>query len=180
LDEDEWTYSVGSGTLGIVPIAHLSPDEIPRLNMLGKVLEVPGNPSNPNWEDDGEGFQAMIDSQGHIFLGSAWIFCGDVHPLRAEYWKLLENNDLDWDISLSEITKVIHEGNLVYFGRCDHDDKQKCFIIDASTSTPNLILSQDRDFDCDDVPIPAYPNLEFEKKWIELRRCKGMTTVMGY
>lgn len=175
-DEDGWIYSVGSGTLGVVPIGHLPPDEITRLNMLGKVLEVPGDPENPDWEDDGEGFQAMIDSQGHIFLGSAWIFCGDEHPLRAEYWKLYEDHDLeDWDISPSEITKVIHQGNVAYYGRCEHDGIQKCFIIDTSTGIPSLTLSQVRDYDCDDEPIPDYPDLEFENRWIELRRCTGMT-----
>ena len=178
LDEDGCTYSVGSGTLGVVPIGHLSLDAIPRLNTLGKVLEVPGDAENPNWEDDGEGFQAMVDSQGHIFLGSAWIFCGDEHPLRADFWKFLEDKDLDdCDFWPSEVTKVIQDERVIYYGLCENDGEQKCFIIDASASTPSLSLAPAREHECHDKPIPDYPDFDFEKKWIELNKSQGMSSV---
>ena len=176
VDENDCTYSVGSGTLGIVPIGHLSLAELPKLNKLGKVLEVPGDAGNPNWEDDGEGLQAMIDSQGHIFLGSGWIFCGDEHPLQAEFWKYLADNNLDdCDFWPSEVTKVLQGENVVYFGRCENAREQKCFIIEPSLNPSGLNLAPARPHDSHDKRIPGYPNADFEEKWIELAHIQGMT-----
>ncbi|MEI8250799.1 MAG: hypothetical protein WCF98_06475 [Synechococcus sp. ELA057] len=111
VDEDGCAYSVGSGTLGVVPISHLSSEQTLALKAHGRILE-----------DDGEDFTAMIDSQGHIFLGAAWIFCGGEHPLKHEFWEFLGKNDLDdidicnHDFSPSEVKKVVWSNDAYYLG----------------------------------------------------------------
>ena len=178
-DEDGFIYAVGSGTLGVVPINHLAPDQIHRLRGLGRILDLPGQADNPNWEDDGDGFQAMIDSQGHIFLGCAWIFCGDEHPLKAEFWKFLEEASLDdcgfWP---SEVTKVIDQGRAIYLGRCQHESEDKCFIIDASSEAPLLKFGPIRDYRFHETEITGYVDKPFEERWISLCAIQGMTSTV--
>ena len=178
-DEDGFAYPVSSGTLGVVPIGHLSDEQAARLEELGRVLSVEGDATNPNWDEEGEGFSAMIDSQGHIFLGAAWIFCGDEHPLRAEFWKYLEENDLDGgDFWPSEVTKVIHRGTPYYFGLCENDGDSKCFIIETLNDEPALRLAPARDVDCSGAEIPGYLDKSFESLWIELSAISGVSSTV--
>lgn len=179
LDEDGCSYVVSSGTLGVVPIGNASPDEIARLSSLGKVLEVPGDAGNPNWEDDGEGFSAMIDSQGHIYLGSAWIFCGHEHPLKAEFWKFLEDLQLITEVDFwpSEVNKVWKESSAYYYGWCESDDIKKCFIIHASPTKPSLKLGPDREFRNHTARLPGYTDPDFEDQWLELTAFQGISAL---
>ena len=87
LDEEGHPHYVDSGTLGVVPIDELSPEEWIRLKGLGRIIDLDSSrrPSMPYCDEDGAPnfdsvFSAMTDENGNLFLGWNWFFIGDETP----------------------------------------------------------------------------------------------------
>lgn len=89
-DEEGHPHFVESGCLGVAPIDNLSKEEWIRLASLGRIIDIDSDsrPSMPYVDNDGydtfdSAFQLQSDSNGNLFLGWNWIFCGDSTHLDA-------------------------------------------------------------------------------------------------
>jgi hypothetical protein len=64
LDEEEHPHECPCGSLGVIPIGHLTKGHWAALREVGRIVD---------FDDE---FQVQLDSHGNIFLGWNWIFTG--------------------------------------------------------------------------------------------------------
>lgn len=119
-DEEGHPHFVESGCLGVAPIDNLSKQEWLRLASLGRIIDIDSNsrPSMPFVDNDGydtfdSAFQLQSDSNGNLFLGWNWIFCGDdSHLLLSNEEDASSNTDDEEEPSrwqLAQNLKVWYE-----------------------------------------------------------------------
>ena len=70
-DEEGHLHQCPCGSLGVVPIGHLTPGHWAALREVGRIVD---------FDDE---FQVQLDSQGNLFLGWNWIFAGEEEPPEA-------------------------------------------------------------------------------------------------
>ncbi len=64
LDEEGHPHQCPCGSLGVIPIGHLTPGHWAALKEVGRII------------DFNDEFQVQLDSHGNIYLGWNWIFTG--------------------------------------------------------------------------------------------------------
>jgi len=138
-DDEGHPHFVVSGCLGVAPIDNLSKQEWIRLASLGRIIDIDSNsrPSMPFVDDDGydtfdSAFQLQSDSNGNLFLGWNWIFCGDVsHLLPSNEKDASSDNDDEEEPSrwqLAQNAKVWYERRVDGLSGSEYASQNASFI----------------------------------------------------